>query len=229
MKPCFAIFLVLLAYSFSAEARTFCLCQTGSAPDIEKPAYAAGCQIWLQSQTGCLQKVIEEHSTLMNFPQSWRNGVLRLGYVGHWGSSRETVDFLARAIIPAVWGRNLSVDWHNSACGVMDDPTLVQTYLRNAANIDTRTYVSVTGAQTISIGLWAGLLPVTANVPATVRSDRMNPSYAACEDYRDKTCVREFQNSRRVVCREATGMYRRLSCNRVAGINWAWVQQDGLD
>jgi hypothetical protein len=229
MKTCLIIFFALLAYSSSVKARTFCLCQTGTEPDIEKPAYAAGCQIWLNNQVGCHQKVMEEYNTLMNFPQSWRNGVLRLGYVGHWRNSRETVDFLSRAIIPAVWGRNLSVDWHNTACGVMDDPTFVQTYLRNAANIDTRTYVSVTGAQTISIGIWAGLLPPTANVPATVRSDRVNPSYAACEDYRNKACVREFQNTRRVVCRERTGVYRRLICTQSSGIHWAWAQQDSLD
>jgi hypothetical protein len=196
---------------------------------IEKPAFATGCRIWLNSQRGCEQKVTQEHSTRMDFPQSWRDGVLKLGYVGHWYHSQQTVDFLSRSIIPAVWGRNLSVDWHNTACGVMDDPTLVQAYLRNASDIDTRTFVSVTGAQTISIGVWAGLLPATANVPATVRSDRVNPIYATCEAFRGHPCVREFQNSRRVICQERTGMFRSLRCQHTSGIHWAWVQQEGLD
>lgn len=222
-KPMVKFLILILSVLINSAwgSDTYCLCQTGATPLVQTPAFWTGCQVWLRAQNECSEKRTDGFGGALELPRHWRNGTLRLGYVGHWDNANQTISVLRNDILPALADRRLNLDWRNSACGPMDDPEYVQNelpYMR----FERGTFVRIIGAQTISMGQWSGLLPTSANVPATADSRRQQPSFPRCSDYQNEACLSRWQDGRRVTCVQPGGRLHLLEC-RNSGRNAAWT------
>jgi hypothetical protein len=190
--------------------RNICICQIDTI-SREVPFYRAGCGLWLNGQRCDEQVTISITENLRDHLRPEHRGQkLSLGYVGHWSSSNQTVDFLRKEITPVMNEFDMDVFYENTACNPMDNPELVQDYI-NSAELPTARRLEVRGAQSISIGMWDPLdLTLRANVPAIASTELQTPAFADCANYEDYRCSNRYQLYERVRCVDTTQARRFL-------------------
>jgi hypothetical protein len=208
-----ALLLTLLA-GHCAFAETGCYCETGNQPRFETPLFKLGCDIWLAQQTGCaFKKTVAENFDYAN-PDEPAFTDLKVGYVGHWGSSAQTVLYLLSSILPVMRDKGVSVEVDNTACSGMDNPPLVlssMTILKLLLKPEQT--LLIRGNQTESVGEWS-IAPGfgTVNFPATVSSSSDTIIYPPCQDYLDDNCLKAIQAKQPAQCDSGNGQLTTLYC-----------------
>jgi hypothetical protein len=106
----------------NAAERDLCICQTGATPEYQVKFFKLGCSTWSMSQS-CSEKITISINDSINEVLNQRPHVksVKLGYVGHWASSKQTVEFLDKEIKPAVINHGVYFDIHNTACSSMSN------------------------------------------------------------------------------------------------------------
>jgi hypothetical protein len=182
-----------------AAERDLCICQTGSSPKEEIKFFKLGCNTWNSTQS-CSEKIIIGLNDSIDDALASRPEVksVKLGYVGHWGSSSEVVDFLRDKVIPVAKKRDIYFDIHNSACSSMENPYEIQKYLKSIGE-DAR-HIHFLGNQVISTGGWDPLLPGKNNFWASINGSSLNIEFPNCKEFEKKQCMKMFQNDEQSIC-----------------------------
>jgi hypothetical protein len=139
---------------------------------------------------------------------------VKLGYVGHWSSSRETNEFLQEKVLPSVKKFKVYFDIHNSACSSMEDPYQVRTFLEKLGPL--ARYIHMYGYQAISTGGWDPVLPGKNNFWSAVNGNTLEVRFPNCKEYEKKQCMGMFQDEEEGVCfDEKDKKYVNLKCLKV--------------
>ena len=212
--------LLLISYFLSftfigvvnAAEQDLCICQTGIRPSSQLPFFKIGCRLWNLAQK-CNEKLTISVNDSIEDILSSRPQVkaIKLGYVGHWGSADEAVDFLHDKIMPSIIKYNVHFDIHNTACLSTDNPYDILNYLKSigkyAANINFK------GNQAVSLGIWDSVLPGKNNFWANIDGGDLNVTYPNCTEYENKTCAGMFQDNEKGICYDDTNnKYTFLRC-----------------
>lgn len=209
-----ASFLFTTTGSAAAAEHDLCICQTGTEPQIEVGIYKLGCKFWNSIQSCSKKMTVSFSDSLDNIlsENSWARSI-RLGYVGHWSSSYETVNFLSREIVPAIRKHDISFSIDNTACSSTDDPYQILGYLKIIPEADR---ISFSGNQAISTGMWDRLLIGKNNFWAKISGKKLKVTYPSCKEFENKNCFGMFQLHSTGVCKdEESGNHVFLRCEEV--------------
>lgn len=213
--------MFLFFFSFSAMA-DLCICQYpkedakyGGGEKIEVPLYQLGCKVWLAQAKKCRKrKTININTPLDEYlDANLESGDrIRLGYVGHWSSSKEIIEYLEGLVEPLRQKYRKPVVIENTACSSMDDPELIQKYVNNLKDKE-NSYLNIVGTQTTSIGMWdkVSFAFRKADLVAEVDSRRTTPKYPSCSEYKDRRCT-GFQEGEIGLCSDSQNKNRELIC-----------------
>lgn len=206
-----------------------CVCQTGEGPKNQIPFFQAGCQLWLTMQSGCDSKAMLPYEEMMGsavresvlpLPESCRLGTLKLGYVGHWGSSGQLEIFIDRVLLPTAKKYHVSVDYENTACSAMDRPEdIVRMLQKRAKEIPKMKTIRVLGNQATSVGLWDGVIPGRSNFYAIADSRTDCVAFPFCDEFEGRSCLGSVQRGERANCRTRTTRRNKMlqCCLRTVG------------
>jgi len=198
----------------NAEApQKYCFCEIGNYPESQQVFFKVGCDMWLGAQRNCAvqETVPQNHNySQMEFP---RGSQLVVGYVGHWSSSYEMINYLDQVIVPAMNKHHLSAVVDNTACLGMDHPEAVQHYIRGL-NLARDQALDVRGNQTVSVGKWGDFMP-SLNFWAHVSSRRSEVSYPNCKAYEDYPCGEAIQLNQSARCLDKNKEVSQLRCCKV--------------
>ena len=153
------------------RVKTCCVCMTDAWPQKHVKWYRKGCNMWLGDQKGCNSKAViskSEHSVSGEFKtatRSCRNGQIKLGYVGHWGSARQSANFVDNVLVPLRNDLGANISFENTACSGLDDPDFLQQHVEKVSE-GSRNHIRIGGNQCISTGMWDGMLPGKHNFRA---------------------------------------------------------------
>ncbi len=203
---------IITLISLHLQADDCCICQTGTEPQSQVVFFQAGCGLWLNGQQGCSSKETIPFADDLDarIPRSCDRQTVRLGYVGHWSGSYESMDFIYSRLLPINQGRGISFDVRNTACLSVDDPFGLQSFL-NDIEVITGTTITWRGNQAISTGMWAPITPERENIPAVASTDESLFSLPACNMFERSLCS-GFQRNQEARCASDDGSTRILSC-----------------
>ncbi len=195
-----------------AQDNDLCVCQTGTYPTNQVGFFRLGCRMW-NAGNSCGKKLIVPETESLSRILSQNPGTrsLKVGFVGHWSSAAQSVDFLRRSIVPAMRNNDVSVEIDNTACLATDNPFIIANYLRFLGPIGTR--IKFRGNQAISTGLWDRTLPGKHNFWATISGETLEVDFPTCAEFENRGCLGVVQREGRGICRdENSGEHVTLRC-----------------
>lgn len=185
---------------------TCCVCQYQNNSPIEGAFIRMGCAVWILEQEGCVWSDAVPflmRDDAMTLPKRCEGGELKVGYVGHWSGSFQTVNVLQWQTIPTAKKYNVSIRYENTGCDVLDNAEYVQSYLSQYKDLD----IELTGSQVETVGLGDKML-----MPQTKVGTRLDrPQYPACDRIAESSCMSFLNRSEKMKC-DDHGTSRTLSC-----------------
>lgn len=175
-----------------------CICQYpgvdsdyGKGYKKEILAYKAGCSLWLSKARNCKsKKIVNINQSLESILKPYTK-VVKLGFVGHWSGSVESVQFIDEVIKPIVESRNISFEIDNTACKPMKDAQLVQDSIESYYY--SSNYITFKGAQTDSIGMWDKLTRILKKADLMAYADSRNSlKYPKCKTMINRVCLKKI-------------------------------------
>jgi hypothetical protein len=192
---------------------SFCVCQYGNSTEFEMFMFRRGCSVWfVQNDCGATSVISLDDPVIDSLPEKF-SGKIRVGYVGHWNSSEQFIEFLQSQILPITEQRNftaLLID--NTGCNAMADADSVKAYV-NTALQSTGKKVEIRGNETVSIGLWDSFYLGKGNLTATISADG-GLHFPVCEDYIGSACPFRARNGHKLegFCQAKDGVKKWLGC-----------------
>ncbi len=204
--------LACLFISINSYAAKCCFCEIGDLPASQQSFFKMGCNMWLKTQKNCdVKAVVPQNANYADMNLSCRNGEMSVGYVGHWESSYQTVNYLQRSIVPAIKNHNVSVQVNNTACRSMSAPDDVFKFVKGLA-LPTGKSLSVVGNQVLSVGKWDILLGSSINFIAGASSNKDSVQYPSCKSFKDRPCMQQIQQNESAVCIAGNKKQTQLTC-----------------
>ena len=112
------------------NSKNSCFCEIGKQPENQQFFFTLGCEIWLARQYHCNYKaIVLEDTNYLTEAMPEDTNSFSIGYVGHWASSRQFIDYLNASILPLMHKRASSVFIDNTACDAMKDAESVSRFL----------------------------------------------------------------------------------------------------
>jgi hypothetical protein len=226
------LFLSLL-FCVAGNARECCICETFKGIAKERPFYELGCNLWLSRQLGCNKKILRQFEGTtdenlvtykpLEVPAECEGGRLRLGYVGHWSSTLQSLRYLQNNVIPAMKKYDVDIDIDNTACTSMQVGE-VFSKIKNNLGIPRGKTLRFRGNQVTSIGEWQSIDPlVKANVPAVWDSRREGIEYPSCKNFSNQPCI-HMQVGSFIRCRHLqTKNVQLLQCRQSSKSRRFWT------
>jgi hypothetical protein len=185
----------LMTFSVNAKAKNHCICETGTYKK-ERPFYRLGCRVWFKGKRCHTKQIVDinfKEGPLTKVTEELEDGdTLKIAFVGHWNSSRETISYLESLVVPIFAEKNIDVIYDNTACSPMSSPADVQNYLMEL-DLNDQQSLTVLGAQDISVGLWDPVLIGRSNFYAKASTKIESPTYPTCKEFEGKMCIGRFQ------------------------------------
>lgn len=220
MKNFFILITTLISLSTFAD---ICICQYpgkdakyGAGYKGEIGFYKMGCSLWLAGERKCRKRKILNVNTPLDSYLSDRHEddeKIRVGFVGHWSSSKELVEYIKEEIVPINKKYKSPVIIENTACSSMEDTNLVANYM-SSLELGEKNYIAVEGSQTTSIGMWdkVSFAFRKADLVANVDSRNSSPAFPKCEEYLNRRCT-GYQQGEIGICVDDKGEKQELLCN----------------
>jgi hypothetical protein len=221
MKILIAFFATFL--SLNLFSSTCCICQTGLQPTNEIHWFKKGCKLWLSKQKNCSTKSVEpiQENDLVSSALKCEGGAVKLGYVGHWGSSSQLIDYLSESLIPTAKAYKVDIDYDQTACTSMDNPKLIEDFF-SELNIESK--ITVKGNQVTSTGMWDDVLPHKTNFWARINSRDQRIEFPLCTSFENKRCFGKYQKNETGFCINGEETLR-LECTKISNIVYRWVKK----
>jgi hypothetical protein len=189
-----------------------CVCQVGDSPSSHVPFFYAGCATWLMKRECHSRTIVSINKN--DFFQYLRYPHLRLGYVGHWGSSQQLIRYLDEQIVTAAEsGQFKSISVDNTACYALESPSSIQNWMQKFLLRFPNISLRIRGNQLLSIGEWQTFLFQKANIQAAVSSQLSTPAYMSCKELENLRCIKTLHLGSRAKCEEK-GKLVDLSCHQ---------------
>lgn len=201
MSYSFAITLLTTLASFtSASEYDLCICQTGSFPKNQIAFFKSGCVQWNAFQK-CQKKIIvdQEISLEKIIASEPQVRTIKLGYVGHWSSAKQTTNFLKSQVVPVIQEHNVSFDIDNTACLATNNPFVIKNYLAKLDN-NISSNIQIRGNQVVSTGGWDSILPQKTNLWSSINGESLEVIFPLCKNFVGKACLGAFQQNARGIC-----------------------------
>lgn len=179
--------------------------------------YKMGCALWLLTETRCRKEKIMDINlpleTYLDNKIKAKDKKIRIGYVGHWGSSDEYIDYVDEYIAPLLNRYEQSIEVDNTACLAMEEANQVQEHIEKYDYKENQS-LKLEGNQTTSIGMWDKLSIRfrKADLTATASSDNSKLLYPKCKKFVGKRCT-GFQLYEKGLCSEEDSTLTELICN----------------
>jgi len=174
-----------------------------------------GCSMWLGQQKNCGYEDVHSIGDydLSKIPAKCDGKVLKIGYVGHWGTSDGTSYYVNKMLRDLVQKRNMSVEYDNTACRGSDDTEKIANEAK-AYVLPPGKYLSMKAYQVMSVGLWDPVVPGRPNIWSKFDTRTGAVEYPSCSDYFFKTCYPKAlkQADTRAYCSDPDGVLRVLTC-----------------
>ncbi len=212
-----SVFLFLsYAYALPDTAANIdlCVCQTGDAPVNQIKFFTIGCKTWLNSHSCNAKETTDVKTSLGEIIQRHNAAKrIKIGYVGHWASASETVNYLKNKVTADIGKFDLQfVDIDNTACLSNDNPYDILKYFKKIGR-DTAAKINVRGNQVNSAGMWDSVLPGKANFWAVANGENMQAIFPNCTEFRGRNCYSNFQAGDTGVCYNSDAKkYEHLTC-----------------
>ncbi len=206
-----AFSLFLLSGNVLAGLDDLCICQTGSEPREQVPAFFAGCEAWLNLQMCVRKKIVSISKPLIDVvDKGMKPRSIKVGYVGHWGSAEESVQYLSSEILPVIKKYDVSIKVDNTACLAVDNPYVIMDYLNS---ITEGPRIRFLGNQAISTGMWDKFLPGRNNFWAKIDGKKKEVTFPSCKSFEKKICFGMFQGGEKGICHDTkTDGHAFLEC-----------------
>lgn len=235
-----AIIASLLAFGAHAandgnRDHTCCICEHDNEmiDFYEKPMYKLACALKLMKMRGCDLKKTVEHprynywlndhqddqrpGVLSQIPGRCDGGLVRMVYVGHWASTRQTIQYLERVYQEGVLERSMSFDIDNTGCMGTEDSVELERFFATLS-IPQGQYIRFQGSQVTSISLWDNFFgPLSGRVNFVSHYDTREGGgirYPSCSEYRGYHCatILDIQGGERATCVGEDGQLEQLVC-----------------
>ncbi len=197
-----------------AQDNDLCICQTGTSPANQVGFFRLGCRMW-NAGNSCGRKLTVPESENLDGILARYPGTrsLKVGFVGHWSSASQSVDFLRSNITPLLRKYDVSIEIDNTACLATDNPYIIASYLRSLGGLSER--IKFRGNQAISTGLWDRTLPGKHNFWAVINGASLDVDFPSCEEFENRGCLGLVQREGRGICRDdQNSKYVSLTCQR---------------
>lgn len=220
-------------FAHAATGGKCCYCEIGAEPVSEGKFFNMGCKLWLKDQKNCdVKEIVPQGTDYSAMNLACDGGTLSVGYVGHWNSSEEMVEYLQASIVPVMAKHHVSVTVDNTACSSMNNPPVIVNYIKSLGLSSNQT-LTIRGNQLTSVGEWTHLLGQSANFTATVSSVGEKVIYPACKQYEGYNCIQQVQRGQPATCIEKDGRPQVLVCcgvtadiTRSNSMKYIWTTQD---
>jgi hypothetical protein len=139
---------------------------------------------------------------------------IRVSYVGHWKSTKESLVRLYHNIIPTMAEKKINFEIDNTACMAMSSPDLFVNALKTKIiKIPKGLKLSYRGNQALSVGVWDERLSFlkSYNIGATWDSVTNKIRYDTCDEFRGRAC--SVSNKNRSVLCENNSKLHMMSCS----------------
>jgi hypothetical protein len=208
-----------------------CVCMIGAYPTNQQKFFKLGCSLWFTRQScDAKRRIIEEGDpsfadVLSTTP---RGSKVVLGFVGHWGSAGQTVNWLKRVILPAASKREIDVRVDNTACRGGDDPIELREGTSELLKELPVPNLEVKVNQDISSGMWDPYLPGKNNfwVEYVSRDGKGSLKFPSCRSFEKRSCWGWMQGGGSGFCEEEENgvrIPRLLVCSQVEREYYAQV------
>ncbi len=202
-----------------------CVCIIGSTPKSQQGFFKLGCSLWFTRQS-CedRRRIVQDDLVGMGVGEALetapQGAKVVIGFVGHWNSAVQTVDWLDREVLPVASDRDIDVRVDNTACSGGNDPT----HLRDGTNSLLKRYslpnLDVRVNQAISSGLWDPYLPGKNNfwVEYSSRGSEGSLKFPECRSFEKRSCWGWMQGGGSGFCEEeekGKRIPRLLVCSQV--------------
>lgn len=238
------LFLVVQRPGFLLANEIHCICQFGTTPIYQIPFFKLGCLKWLHEQNRCDSiKIIElpdfkNSFHEINLPYSAKDGLLKLGYVGHWANTQDSALYILKVILPTIEKNNVNVLIDNTACKGAEVPQLIVNSAKLTPIIFPQNHwIKYKANQVISVGMWSSFgLPSSINFGAIVTLPDGVIDYPSCTDFDGKFCLNSIQKNQKANCLNNSNQIQELQCcpNKLndfdsiihSNQNWLWQHSE---
>lgn len=209
----FAVVLVAITASLSVQALTFCYCEIGAYPSQQQKYFRSGCYLWLNQQKKCDSKktVVHDHdyrTDLLNH----KNINLKIGYVGHWSGTDETIQYIDQTIIPLIREFSLTTaEIDNTACMALQQPYRVHEFVKSQ-RLPANSQLTFKGNQVNSIGMWEKILGPSLNLNAVVSTRYDQVAFPRCLIFEGQSCMKNPQANNSGLCIDQNNILKQLTC-----------------
>lgn len=182
-----------------AAGHDLCICQTGSKPANQVAFFKAGCKLWNLAQK-CSKKItISVEDSIENIlSKRPKVRTVKLGYVGHWGSSTEAAIFLKDKILPSIKKFDTYFSINNTACLSTENPYEILNFLKSIGKY--ASHIDFKGNQAVSTGIWDSVMPGKNNFWANINGSSLTVTFPHCKEYENKLCAKMFQKNEQGIC-----------------------------
>jgi hypothetical protein len=200
-----------------------CVCMIGAYPTNQQKFFKLGCSLWFTQQScEAKRRIVEEGDpsfadALSTTPHGSK---VVLGFVGHWGSAGQTVDWLKKDILPVASEREIDLRVDNTACSGGDDPTRLREGTAQLLRELPVPNLEVKVNQEVSSGMWDPYLPGKNNFWVEYRNQGGSDGlrFPECRSFEKRSCWGWMQGGGSGFCEEEENgvrIPRLLVCSQV--------------
>ncbi|HPI41855.1 MAG TPA: hypothetical protein PLJ21_13680, partial [Pseudobdellovibrionaceae bacterium] len=205
-----SVFLHTVTLLATDAAKKCCICETGNYPKEEIGFFYQGCRFWLDDQKNCSSQWIVEENT--NYSVKHKeigldciNGSLKIGFVGHWFNSQQTLKYIDKILLPAMKTLNVDVSVENTACLAMENASSVQEHIvkrSQESRWPAGKQMVFAGNQASSVGIWEKFMGSGYNFTATAATFISEVFYPSCKTFENRNCLVSVQKNEQAHCRD---------------------------
>lgn len=234
----------MISTSSFAGKNTCCICETGEPyDDIEADFFKLGCTGWL-AKNGCgLYKsqspIVDGYNSTLKQPsmeelcrevdkseeKKEQLGAkffqipkkcekLKVGYVGHWGSSKQLINYMRNTLGKFLEHTNIPIEIDHTGCSGMSNPEALHSYVRSLT-LKKDQYIKVKASQTVSIGAFEYIFPGLQNLYAISDSRKASIQFPKCSAFERDKCVGFEQQGLGGSCIGKDNEQKTITCCRV--------------
>lgn len=207
----------MVFFSFGALAgsqKTCCVCETGTFPSKETGFFYQGCRFWLDDQKNCTtRQIVPKGYQYENL--ACTEGLLKIGYVGHWSGSIETVRYIEQVLVPLMNQNNVDIFVDNTACLALQESSRVQAHmvdLSKGSRMPAGKNLTIRGNQVSSVGIWEKLMGPSYNFGALVSTQFLEARLPKCEQFEGRSCLATVQHGEEAHCISKNKTKKTLQC-----------------
>lgn len=198
-----------------SKGSTACICEVQKKDAYnqnEYPYYKAGCRKWLLTQRCDQRLIVDIEGPVDAFLNKIADlDTIKMGYVGHWANTSETVDYVDSRVVPLAKKYDAHILYDNTGCSGASNPMAIRDFIMNLDS-DLSDKVTIKANQNDSVGEWSSILKpiLTSNAEITMCSQGMQ--IPRCRDFDNRNCSVNVNHGDDVGCLDRNTQFHVYKC-----------------